>query len=82
MNPMVTGVRPEKDYFLTLWFSNGEVRRMDMKPWLDKGMFQELKDLSMFNSVRSDGLGIEWSNEASLSPNTVYDNSVSLIVNC
>ena len=59
MCPIVTSVKSEQDYFLTLLFSNGETRSFDLKPYLDKGIFQELKDASKFNSVRTDGLSVE-----------------------
>jgi hypothetical protein len=78
MTPIVTKVNPEKDYLLTLEFSNGDVRKFDVKPYLSKGIFQELKDLSTFNTVRPDGLSVEWANEASLCPDTVYLNSVKI----
>ncbi|MDR2231888.1 MAG: DUF2442 domain-containing protein [Tannerella sp.] len=78
MKPIVIKVQPEDDYFLILSFSNGEIRRFDVKPYLDKGIFKELKNLSIFNSVRPDGLSIEWSNEAALSPDTVYLESVKI----
>jgi len=78
MTPTVTSVKPEKGYILTLGFSNGEVRRLDVNPYLDKGIFQELRDVSKFNSVRPDGLSIEWDNMAALCPDTVYSCSVKL----
>ncbi|MDR2854048.1 MAG: DUF2442 domain-containing protein, partial [Prevotellaceae bacterium] len=43
---------------------------------IDKGIFRELKNVSLFNSVRPDGLSIEWDNEAALCPDTVYLDSV------
>ena len=76
MCPIVTSVKSDQDYFLTLLFSNGETRRFDVKPYLNKGIFQELKDISKFNSVRADGLSVEWENEASLCPDTLYFGSV------
>jgi len=78
MFPIVTSVKPEKDYFLTLEFSNGDIRKFDVKPYLDKGIFQELRDLTKFYSVRTDGLSIEWKNEASLCPDTLYFDSVAI----
>ena len=78
MNPIVTSVKPEQDYFLTLHFSNGEVRRFDVKPYLDKGIFQELRNPSKFYSVRPDGLSVEWDNEAALCPDTLYMDSVKI----
>ena len=80
MCPIVTSVKSEQDYFLTLLFSNGETRCFDVKPYLDKGIFQELKDVSKFNSVRTDGLSVEWENEAALCPDTLYYGS-ALVVN-
>jgi hypothetical protein len=76
MCPIVTSVKPEQDYFLTLHFSNGETRRFDVKPYLDKGIFNELNDASMFYSVHSDGLSVEWKNEAALCPDTLYFGSM------
>jgi hypothetical protein len=78
MNPIVTSVKPDYNYFLILQFSNGEIRRFDVKPYLNKGIFQELKDMSKFNSVHVDGLSIEWENEASLCPDTLYMGSVKV----
>ena len=51
MNPRVAQVSPEKDYKLRLMFTNGEVGIFDMKPYLDRGIFQELKDLKIFQTV-------------------------------
>ncbi len=73
-NPRVTDVRPEPDYTLRLWFTNGEQGTLDMKPWL--GVFRQLRDPAVFNAVHPDGLGIEWPGDASLCPDTVYLDSV------
>jgi hypothetical protein len=75
MNPRVKDVKPEKNYMLRLYFTNGEVRRFDMKPFLNLGIFKELTDEAMFNSVHPDGLSVEWANEASICPDTLYLNS-------
>jgi hypothetical protein len=78
MNPIVKDVKPQANYKLLLTFANGEVKQFDVKPYLDKGIFSELKDLSLFNSVHPDGLSIEWDNEAALCPDTVYLESVKI----
>jgi hypothetical protein len=78
MNPRVVKVKPEADYMLRLWFTNGEVKRFDMKPYLDKGIFTELKDLSVFNSVKPFLGSIQWVNEADLCPDTLYLDSVEI----
>jgi hypothetical protein len=75
MDPRVKNVKPEKDYTLHLWFTNGEEGILDMKPYLDKGIFRELRNLSMFNSVRPFIGTIQWANGADLCPDTVYLDS-------
>jgi hypothetical protein len=78
MNPEVVKVEPNADYTLHVWFTNGEEGILDMKPYLEKGIFRDLKDLSVFNSVRPYIGTIQWSNEADLCPDTVYLDSVKI----
>jgi hypothetical protein len=78
MNPRVVNVKPEKDYTLHLWFTNGEEGVFDVKPYFDKSIFSELKDISVFNTVHPDGLSVEWSNDVSLCPDTVYLDSIKI----
>jgi hypothetical protein len=78
MNPRVVNVKPEKDYTLHLWFTNGEEGIFDVKPYFDKGIFGDLKDIYMFNTVHPDGLSVEWGNDASLCPDTVYLDSIKI----
>ena len=43
MNPRVKDVKSGVDYTLTILFDNGERKVFDVKPYLDKGIFRELK---------------------------------------
>jgi len=79
MNPRVKNVSPEKNYTLYLWFTNGEEGILDMKPYLDKGIFKELKNEKMFNTVRPFIGTIQWENEADLCPDTVYLDSIKIV---
>ena len=78
MNPRVKNVKPAENYTLHLWFKNGEEGILDMKPYLDKGIFRDLRNISMFNSVRPVLGTIQWANEADLCPDTVYLDSVKI----
>ena len=78
MNPRVTNVLPEKNFTLHLWFTNGEEGILDMKPYLDKGIFNELKNEKMFNTVKPFIGTIQWANEADLCPDTVYLDSFKI----
>ncbi|MBI5539937.1 MAG: DUF2442 domain-containing protein [Bacteroidia bacterium] len=72
MNPRVINVKPEQDFNLLITFSNGEVKSFDVKPYLGIGLFKELKDVSLFNSVKPFLGSIQWSNGIDLCPDTLY----------
>lgn len=76
MNPRVTAVKPNPDYTITLLFTNGETRTFDVRPYLDKGIFRELKDLRSFNSVRPFLGSVQWQNGQDFCPDTLYMDSV------
>ncbi len=71
----VKKVKPKKDYLLILTFENGEEREFDVKPFLEMGIFRELKEEAVFNSVRVNFDSIEWNNQADLDPEILYQNS-------
>ncbi|MHC1683008.1 MAG: DUF2442 domain-containing protein [Clostridiaceae bacterium] len=72
----VKKVKPLDGYKLLLTFENDEVRLFDMNPYLEKGIFKELKDKSMFNSVKICFDTIEWKNEADMDPEMLYEESI------
>jgi len=78
MNPRVRNVETQGDYTLHLWFTNGEEGILDMKPYLDRGIFQALKDEKMFNTVKPFIGTIQWDNQADLCPDTVYLDSMKI----
>lgn len=79
MNPRVKDVKPGHAYTLTLTFSNAEVKVFDMKPYLEIGIFKELKDLTLFNSVKPFLGSIQWKNGQDLCPDTLYLESKVII---
>ena len=76
MNPRVRSVRPNPDYSLTIEFANGELKVFDVRPYLDTGIFCELKDLRVFNSVRAVLGSVEWPGGQDFCPDTLYLDSV------
>jgi hypothetical protein len=75
MNPRVTAVKPNPDYTLILTFASGEVKIFDVKPYLDKGIFRELRDIRLFNTVRPCLGSIQWKNGQDFCPDTLYLDS-------
>lgn len=78
MNPRVKAVKPNSDYSITIQFTNDEVRRFDVKPYLDKGFFQDLKEMSEFNSVKPFLGSVQWQGGQDFCPDTLYEESVPL----
>lgn len=76
----VVEVKPLDDYKLELTFENREIRIFDMKPYLDKGIYKELKDKSKFKSVRVSFDSIEWCNQADIDPEFLYERSVEQVL--
>lgn len=72
MNPRVKDVKPNRDYTLTIIFTNGEIKSFDVKPYLNIGIFKELQDESLFNSVTPFLGSIQWKNGQDFCPDTLY----------
>ena len=74
----VKNVVPQENYTLLLTFENNEKRQFDVKPYLNMGLFSELKNVEMFNTARVSFDTVEWKNEADLDPEVLYQNSVKI----
>ncbi len=72
MNPSVVNVEAEDDYKLAITFENGERRIFDVTPYLDKGVFTELKNVNYFRRVRVAFGAVEWPHEQDFSHDTLY----------
>ncbi|MFA9389951.1 MAG: DUF2442 domain-containing protein [Prolixibacteraceae bacterium] len=72
----VKEVEAQDNYLLLLTFVNGEKRQFDMKPYLEFGIFKELKDLKLFETVKTSFDTIEWANEADFDPEVLYHKSI------
>ncbi len=78
MYQTVIDVKPMSDYKLIVTFKNNEVRLIDMKPYLGKGIFFELNDVDLFNTVHVSFDTIKWANQADLDPELIYIESIPL----
>lgn len=47
----VVRVIPRDEYLLELWFSTGEHRLFDARPYLQRGVFTRLQDVSLFKQA-------------------------------
>ncbi len=75
----ITEVTPLENYKLRLKFKNGEEKIFDMGPYLNTGIFKELKDESIFKTAKVSFDTVGWDNEADIDPETLYKDSVTLL---
>ena len=67
----VNYVEARDNYILLVKLSNGKEGAFDVKPYLDKGIFTELKDKNYFSSVKTGFGGIIWPHEQDFSADTI-----------
>ena len=75
----VVRVEPQSDYRIHLEFENHERRIFDVSPYLERGVFRQLKDPSIFSRAFIDGGTVAWPGEIDIAPETLYDDSVPLV---
>jgi hypothetical protein len=68
-------VTPNEDFSLYIVFDTGEKRLLDMKPYLDFGVFKRLRDYEKFKSARVAFDTIEWDEGADLDPEFIFEKS-------
>lgn len=74
----VVAVKANEDFTLDVQFNDGSRRRFDAKPYLDYGVFTELKDIGYFQQVRIAFGTVQWPHEQDIGPETLYLESIPL----
>lgn len=72
----VTHVIPRDDFHLELEFSTGEARIFDARPYLDRGVFKQLQDISRFKQAHVAFDTVCWPGDLDIAPETLYDKSI------
>ncbi len=67
----VNKVEHTENHKLFVELSNGESGYFDLSPYLDKGIFTELRDIKYLQQVKPDAFGICWPNGQDLSADTI-----------
>ena len=67
----VISVLPKDNYQLFVKLSNGKEGYFDISPYLEKGIFQELKDKNYFTQVKLVFGGIAWPHSQDFSGDTI-----------
>ena len=67
----IVAVQANNDYTLSVELSDGRSGIFDVKPYLEIGVFTQLKDQEYFKQVKPLFCGIVWPNEQDLSADTI-----------
>ncbi len=67
----VINVETRKHHKLFVELSNGKKGIFDVTPYLDKGVFSELKDENYFKQVKPFFIGISWPHDQDFSADTI-----------
>lgn len=78
LQPRLKNVTPMGQYRLRLEYETGEVKLLDVAPYISGAWYEELKDAAYFKTVHllPDGVGIEWSNGQDIAPHELYECSI------
>lgn len=71
----VVEAKANPDHTLDLRFNDASYRRFDVKPYLEMGVFRELKDINYFKNVTVAYGTVQWPNEQDIAPETLYIES-------
>ena len=67
----VITVKPLPDFCIYVEIADGRKGIFDMKPYLDRGVFRELRDVHYFNRVGILFGAVTWPNEQDIAPETL-----------
>jgi hypothetical protein len=68
----IKNIEVEDNYFLIVEFADGNVKRVSIEPYLNRGIFKQLKNTQYFKMVKNNGYFISWPNDQELSADTLY----------
>ena len=71
-------VKPLPDYQIYVEIENGDKGVFDLKPYLDRGMFCELRNVHYFNQVDILFGAVTWPNQQDIAPETLLAEMVPI----
>ena len=71
--PTVVSAEYEDGHRIRLFFSEGTVKTVDFRKWLEGPIFEPLKDLAYFRRFFVEAGTVVWPNGADIAPETLYE---------
>jgi len=72
----VVQVLPRDDFTLELWFDTGDHRLFDARPYLNRGVFTQLRDIEAFKQAHVAFDTVCWPGDLDIAHETLFDRSV------
>lgn len=76
LRPTAIFVKPFENFKLLIYFDNGEKRLLDISNYFSIKPFQKLKNKAIFDTVKTNGITIEWIDGLDICPDDLYYNSL------
>ena len=71
----VVNVQTQTNYVLLLHFENGELRRIDMQPYIHQKPWTTLSYIKLFNQAKIANGTVVWPGEIDIDPEALYERS-------
>ena len=76
--PRPTAVAAADDYTLRITFNNGEMRLLNVTPYLAYPAFEALKTIGLFMQARVAHNTVVWNEEVDMAPESLYLESTPI----
>lgn len=76
--PKVKTVTATDDFELLLLFNTGEKKKFDVKPLLNIPMYEPLKNIGFFRTVKADNMCVYWNDAIDICPEDLYEDSTPI----
>ncbi|MFD2147956.1 DUF2442 domain-containing protein [Mucilaginibacter antarcticus] len=73
----VSHLKAKADYQLYVVFDDGVEGLVDLKDYIQKGVFSLLKNTKLFNAVYTTGYSVAWNDELEIDAITIYAELVN-----
>lgn len=72
LRPTAVSVVPVDNYIINVKFDNGEEKKFDVKPYIKGDWYGQLRDVSYFKAVKTDGYTVIWPDGQDICPDELY----------
>lgn len=79
MNPRAKNILYKSPYNFIVTFTNGEVKKFDLHPYLNYPVYEDLKDESYCSNARVDNGTVVWDDEVDIDPDRLYLESTHCV---